>query len=69
MGFKTSSICEYDKVTILMENMTISVYQELEDEISYQVKNLLKKHSNLSVKKIIRKIYKKIGKTYYVDKA
>ncbi|MBD3255436.1 MAG: hypothetical protein GF383_10105 [Candidatus Lokiarchaeota archaeon] len=48
--------------------MMISVYQELEEEISKRVQLLLKKYSNLTVKRIIKEIYKDINNVFYVDK-
>lgn len=45
------------------------MYTELEDEISKRVKQLLIRQSNLTIKQIIKKINKDIGKIFYVNKA
>lgn len=46
----------------------INVYTELENEISKRVQQLLKKHSNLTIKQIVNKIKKDIGNIFYVKK-
>jgi predicted transcriptional regulator len=44
------------------------MYAELENEISKRIKQLLIKQSNLTIKQVIKKINKDVGKIFYVDK-
>jgi predicted transcriptional regulator len=69
MGFINSSMCVSSKQILFVKNLMINMYAELEDEISKRVKQLLIKQSNLTVKQVIKKINKDVGKIFYVNKA
>ena len=68
MGFIKSCMCVSSKQIFIVKNLMISVYTELENEISKHVRKLLIKHSNLTIKQIVKKINKDIGKIFYVNK-
>ena len=62
-------MCVSSKQILFVKNLMINIYTELEDEISKRVKQLLIKQSSLTVKQVIKKINKDVGKIFYVNKA